>query len=169
MKAEPEPIEIRKAVAADADALYRLIQQAMRVYALQSGITGSLESLQESADDMLRYVENDMVMVAVRDGQLVGTVRLVRQDRATAWLTRFAVQPHMHQTGVGRMLYQAAEIWLRQAGFRDVSLHTALNNQALVAFYQARGFQLISSDHSRGYPRGLLRKDLADTMDQPGK
>lgn len=159
------PIEIREAVSGDADALHGLIQQAMRVYALQSGITGPLESLQESTADLRRHMETDMVMVAVKDGHLVGTVRLVRQDRTTAWLTRFAVQPHMHQTGVGRMLYQAAEIWLRQAGFNEVLLHTALTNRSLVTFYQARGFKIISTDHSRGYPRGLLCKGLIGTKD----
>jgi ribosomal protein S18 acetylase RimI-like enzyme len=58
-------------------------------------------------------------------------------------------------------LYQAAEAHLIDQGYRSVELHTALTNQPLVNFYQSRGFELVSVDHSRGYPRGLFRKRLS--------
>lgn len=153
-------IRIRPAVPADSAELLTLIQWAMQVYAAKSGITGPLDAMQETQVDMQRRIAQDHVLVAEHKGSLIGTVRLVRLDSNRAYFSRFAVHPHLQQTGVGKIIYQAAETWLLQQQFHSVELHTALTNQPLVSFYRARGFDLVETDHSRGYPRGLFRKIL---------
>lgn len=153
-------ILIRPATLAEASDILRLVQWAMQVYASQSGITTPLESQRETITDMQRHIRQDHVLVAEHKGHLIGTVRLVRLSDQAAYFSRFAVHPHLQRTGVGRMLYEAAEIWLRQQHFAWVDLHTALSNAGLVAFYEARGFVLVESDNSRGYPRGRFRKEL---------
>jgi GNAT superfamily N-acetyltransferase len=153
-------ITFRQAVPADSQELLELIRAAMQVYAAQSGITSPLEALQETEQDILRHIKEDYVIVAVHKQALIGTVRLVRLDDRCAFFTRFAVHPHLQQTGVGRLLYQEAETWLRRQGFQTILLHTALTNEPLVHFYESRGFVLIETDTSRGYPRGLFRKTL---------
>ncbi len=153
-------ITIRQATAADLDQLLSLVHDAMTVYARQSGITQPLESLCEDKTDMLEHIKTDHVLVAERNGQLAGTVRLVRHGARTAYFSRFAVLPHLRQTGVGRKLYEAAEIWLQSHGFLYVVLHTALTNEPLVAFYQARGFHLVHCTYDRGYPRGTFAKEI---------
>ena len=154
------PITIRKADDSDVDPLYTLIRQAMAVYAKQSGITQPLDALTESKSDLLHHIHVDHVLVAELHDQLAGTVRLIRADSETAYFSRFAVLPHLQQTGVGRQLYQAAEEWLRGQGFRQILLHTALSNEPLVGFYQARGFRLLHSSQARGYARGTFIKVL---------
>lgn len=151
---------IRQATEADADALFALIQRAMAVYAIDSGIRGLLDSQKETLEDLKKHIADDYVLVALRRGRLVGTVRLVHKDSACAYFSRFAVLPHIRQTGIGRSLYLAAEGWLRANGYRQVILHTALTNPDLVAFYKARGFMLQSTSNERGYPRGTFRKNL---------
>lgn len=156
-------ILIRPASQAEAADILHLVQWAMQVYASQSGITSPLDSQQETLTDMQRHIREDHVLVAEHKGHLIGTVRLVRLSDKTAYFSRFAVHPHLQRTGVGRMLYDAADIWLRQHQFAAVELHTALSNAGLVAFYQGRGFILVESENSRGYTRGRFRKELIDT------
>lgn len=153
-------ITFRQAIPADSAELLKLIQWAMQVYAAKSGITTPLDAFSETVSDLEQHIARDHVIVAEHKHSLIGTVRLVRLSPDRAYFTRFAVHPHLQQTGVGRLLYQAAEAWLLGQSFRTVELHTALTNETLVTFYQSRGFVLAETDTSRGYPRGLFRKAL---------
>ena len=155
-------INIRPATPADSAELLRLIQWAMQVYAANSGITASLDAMRETEDDLKRHIIQNHVLVAEHKNVLIGTVRLIDLGNGHAYFSRFAVHPHLQQTGVGKLIYQAAEEWLCQQNFRTVELHTALTNEPLVNFYRSRGFDLVETDDSRGYPRGLFRKNLPD-------
>jgi N-acetylglutamate synthase-like GNAT family acetyltransferase len=151
---------IRQATDTDAPELLELIRIAMAVYARNSGIGSLLESQRETLDELIAHVHADRVLVAERRGKLVGTVRLVHGEDDTAYFSRFAVLPSLHLSGVGKRLYQAAEDWLRGQGVRSIRLHTALTNLPLVAFYESRGFRLLETKTTRGYPRGLFQKEL---------
>ncbi len=153
-------IHIRQAVLADGPELLSLIRTAMADYAKKSGIDAPLESQTETLAELLVHLQSDFVLVAEHRGRLIGTVRLVHGEDDSAYFSRFAVLPALHQTGVGKLLYQAAEVWLKSRGVRTIILHTALSNLPLVAFYQSRGFQLIEKSTARGYPRGTFQKVL---------
>lgn len=158
-------ISLRRARPAEAAELHSLIRQAMAFYARDSKIRTALDSDQESVTDLAVHIQHDIVLVAEEEGQLVGTVRLVRQNKDTAWFTRFAVLPRRQGSGIGRQLLAAATRLLLQDGCRQLLLHTALSNQQLVDFYQARGFRLVHSSNERGYPRGLFLKWLDKAQD----
>ena len=160
-------IRIRKATVDDAPELHDLIRQAMAVYAEQSGIETPLDAQMETREDLVRHLQEDQVLVAVLHDQLAGTVRLVRLDDQTAYFCRFAVLPGYQRSGVGQMLNQAAENWLADQGFTSVILHTALTNAPLVSFYRLRGFELVETHESRGYPRGTFAKKLLPHGNQP--
>jgi ribosomal protein S18 acetylase RimI-like enzyme len=153
-------IRIREATVADSAELLSLVQWAMRVYADLSGIASPLDAMRETLTDMQWHIRQDHVLVAEHKGHLVGTVRLIRKPDGTAYFSRFAVHPNLQRSGVGGLLYAAAERWLIQQGIRQVELHTALANDILVSFYRNRGFELVATDHSRGYARGTFRKIL---------
>ena len=153
-------LHIRQATDADAPELLELIRIAMAVYARNSGIGTLLESQLETLDELLAHLRADHVLVAERRGRLIGTVRLIHGEDDTAYFSRFAVLPSLHLSGVGKRLYLTAESWLRSQGVHYVRLHTALSNEPLVAFYKSRGFQLIETKTTRGYPRGLFQKEL---------
>ena len=154
-------IIIRQATPDDGPELLALIRIAMAVYARNSGISSLLDAQRETLDELLGHIRTDYVLVAEHRGKLAGTVRLnVGSDHA-AYFSRFAVMPALQQTGVGKMLYQEAEAYLRDRQVHSICLHTALTNQPLVAFYQARGFVLTETRTDRGYPRGLFVKNLA--------
>ena len=160
-------IRIRKAAAEDAADMLSLIRQAMDVYVAQSGIKTPLDSQRETAEDLVRHIETDQVLVAVLHGQLAGTVRLVRLDSLTAYFCRFAVLPAYQRSGVGQMLCQAAENWLADQGFEKIILHTAMSNAPLVSFYQQRGYEWLETSEERGYPRGTFCKILPKPTLQP--
>lgn len=151
---------IRRAIETDASELLIVIRSAMALYARQSGIETPLDAELETIEDLKIHINTDTVLVAERDGELVGTVRLVREDNDTAWFTRFAVLPTYQRSGIGQRLFEASEQYLRQMGCRAVYLHTALTNQALVSFYKAKGFVLQDVAYDRGYPRGCFVKQL---------
>ena len=151
-------VHIRQAVPEDVPALMGLILTAMTQYAHHSGITTLLDSQKETAADVLLHVVEDMVLVAESRGHLAGTVRLTIQPDGTAYFSRFAVYAQRQQSGIGKHLFEAAEIYLRQAGVTEILLHTAINNKPLVGLYTARGFELVSVSHDRGYARGTFRK-----------
>lgn len=159
MKGHAEVL-IRQAHPEDAPELLALIRIAMAVYARKSGIATLLESQLETLDELKAHLLSDHVLVAEHRGKLIGTVRLIHDGGDTAYFSRFAVLPALQQTGLGRLIYQAAEEWLASQGVRSIRLHTALTNQPLVAFYESRGFKLIETNTARGYPRGTFQKDL---------
>ncbi len=154
-------IKIRPAVLADSAEILTLVQWAMQVYAQKSGISAPLDAFAETITDHDRAIRDNYVLVAEHRGHIIGTVRLVKISSERAYFSRFAVHPHLQQTGVGKLIYQAAEDYLCQQHFRSVELHTALSNETLVSFYQSRGFDLQETDTSRGYSRGLFFKILA--------
>jgi ribosomal protein S18 acetylase RimI-like enzyme len=153
-------IHIREATLRDGPELMALIRAAMADYARASGISTLLESQMETLDDIQAHILSDHVLVAEHRGRLAGTVRLVSNGGRTAYFSRFAVLPSLRRTGVGQMVYQAAEDWLRSKGFTTVWLHTAMTNKPLVDFYESRGFRLIEESAARGYPRGTFQKDF---------
>lgn len=153
-------ITIRQAEAADGPELLELIRVAMAVYAKNSGINTLLESQAETLEDITEHIRTDHVLVAENRGRLAGTVRLVFAGEGLAYFSRFAVLPVFHRSGVGKMLCEAAENWLRAQSVRKVRLYTALSNPPLVAFYESRGFRLTEKSTSRGYPRGTFEKEL---------
>ena len=157
------PVRVRAAVAEDAPALHALIRDAMRLYAEASGIPGTLESLTESVADVLRHVREDDVLVAEYGHEgaysLVGTLRLSAADEAgVAYLSRFSVDPDVQRIGVGGALMHAVDVYALEHHLRTVRLHTALSNDPLIRFYRARGFVVLGSEDSRGYPRARLEK-----------
>jgi GNAT superfamily N-acetyltransferase len=160
-------IIIRQAGPDDGPELLELIRIAMAVYARNSGIGSILESQRETLAELMVHIRADHVLVAEHRGRLIGTVRLIHQaEDDSAYFSRFAVLPSLQMSGVGKLLYQAAEDWLRRQGVRTIRLHTALTNEPLVSFYLVRGFILIETKTTRGYPRGLFQKTFMPVPDQ---
>lgn len=155
-------IRIRKANEGDIPELVDLIKTAMAHYAQISGIPTVLDSQRETEVDVRRHIEEDTVLVAEGHGCIVGTARLSLNADGTAYFSRFAVAHGRRQSGIGKMLLMVAADLLRDMGAREVLLHTAIANQALVGLYCRQGFELVSVAHDRGYARGLFRKKLRE-------
>jgi predicted GNAT family N-acyltransferase len=79
-------------------------------------------------------------LVAVEDGELVGTCRLLLVGR-TAQFSRLAVRADARRRGIATALLEAAEVETRLAGGRRLVLHAQTYAQQLYenAGYRTRG------------------------------
>lgn len=150
---------IRKAVPADAAAIKGIMQESFRKYMEDTGLSGSMEALDESIEDIEKDIETREVFVALIDGIAVGTIRVQLRPNNTAYISRFGVRLQYHNIGIGKSLMNLVDKMLKSRGVSSVSLHTASKYRDLVRFYYGRGFYVDSTTRDRGYIRALLVKD----------
>lgn len=185
---ETIPVMIREAVPADAPELHRVVSEAMELYRIASGIPcGRLDAASETIADVRNAIGSVPVFVAVLpDGSIAGSVRLIGKsmreisgsdllgkvcpgsdscgkvcpepDSRVGYFSRFAVHEDLQGLGIGSLLYRAAEKQAIELHYSHLFLNTSLANRMMVSFYEKRGFVLIETDLSRGYPRGLFCK-----------
>jgi predicted GNAT family N-acyltransferase len=105
-----------------------------RVFCEEQGVALDLEA--DGRDGEALHV------VAVSDGAVVGTCRLVL-DGGTAKLGRMAVEPEVRGRGIGAALLAGAEREARKAGAHRIALH---------AQAQARQLYVRSGFAERGQP-----------------
>ncbi|MBZ0148446.1 MAG: GNAT family acetyltransferase [Pseudorhodoplanes sp.] len=86
-----------------------------------------------------RASANAAILVAKRGEKLHASV-MVGHDGHRGWLYYLAVDPDQQRTGLGRLMTQIAEDWLRDRGVAKVMLMVRPENEAVRAFYQANGY-----------------------------
>jgi ribosomal protein S18 acetylase RimI-like enzyme len=124
-----------------------------------TGLTGSMEALQESDEDIVRDIETKEVYIAIIDDVAVGSVRIKLNPDNTAYLSRFGVKLSYHNIGIGKSLINLVDKLLLARSVKSVSLHTASKYRDLVRFYYGRGFYIDSTTKDRGYVRALMVKE----------
>ena len=150
---------IRKAVESDAPAIHEIIRESFSKYMADTGLTSSVDALQESAEDIIRDIRTKEVYIALIDDIAVGTARVSILPDNTAYLSRFGVRPSYNNIGIGKSLMNLIDKMLIQKGIKSVSLHTASKYKDLVRFYYGRGFYIDSTTKDKGYVRALMIKE----------
>ena len=166
---------IRQASVADAPGVSRLLRSAMLTYCADSGISSSmLEAMTESVESVADRIKRQNCLIAVKDGEIVGTICIkecpnplvysfsnktyeyLKDAGKCSYISRFAVEEKYRKTGLGIDLISKAIDQARVSGIDLILLHSAASNSNMVEFYGTRGFDLIDSENSRGYMRGLF-------------
>ena len=174
MKSDPL---IRMAGISDAAEVSRLLKSAMLTYCADSGISSSmLEAMTESIESVSDRISKQTCLVAESDGKIVGTICIkpvtnplvysfsektfgfLEQAGTSFYISRFAVKQRFRKTGLGIELITRALDIAHKSGAVCVLLHSSATNKNMVDFYSKRGFELIDSENSRGYMRGLFAK-----------
>lgn len=150
---------IRKAVEEDAPAIYEIMQESFSKYMSDTGLTVTMEALQESCEDIVRDIRTKEVYIAVIDNVAVGSARVSILPDNTAYLSRFGVRLSYHNIGIGKSLMNLIDKMLIKRGIKSVSLHTASKYGDLVRFYYGRGFYIDSTTKDKGYIRALMIKE----------
>lgn len=143
---------IRRATAADVDAVVALVESAYRGDSSRTGWTTEADLLdgQRTDADEVRAVLDDLV-VAEEDGGLVGCCTLIpREDHA--YFGMFAVRPGMQGGGVGSRLLTAAEDLAAEHGAKRVEMTVISSRRELVDFYLRRGY--VDTGETRPFPYG---------------
>ena len=79
------------------------------------------------------------ILLAEQDG-IAGAV-MVGHDGHRGWLYYVAVAPQQRRKGIGTLLVQAAEAWLKERGVPKAHLMVRETNHQVAAFYERIGYE----------------------------
>jgi ribosomal protein S18 acetylase RimI-like enzyme len=162
---------VRKAAEEDIPQIKEVSKEAFWQYAENAEITAFVKPLEETNEDLKRDLENKMVLVALQDERVIGSVRVEIFSDNTAYLSRFGVREEYQNNGVGKVLMNAVDGAMKSMKVKNLYLHTASRMFSLVRFYYGRGFYIESTTKDRGYIRALLCKEyenvnVKDSLEQ---
>ncbi|HEU0118223.1 MAG TPA: GNAT family acetyltransferase [Alphaproteobacteria bacterium] len=99
-----------------------------------------------------RSKENSDVLVGLDgEGQIIGSV-MVGHDGHRGWIYYVAAHPEHRMKGIGRLMTEAAENWLKEKKIVKAMLLVRETNTQVVDFYKHLGFESI--------PRTIMQKWL---------
>ena len=107
------------------------------------------------------FVENfdpkhERCWIADKDGEIVGSVFLVKNSKSIAKLRLLLVEPCARGLGVGKSLVAECVSFARQAGYKKMMLWTQSELSAARHLYRQAGFKLIKKEPHQSWGR----KDL---------
>ena len=150
--------QVRLANYEDIDDIMNITKEAFMKYRELAGIA-HVDALDETYADIKRDIDTKVVLLALSDGEPVGSVRVEVLPDHTAYLTRFAVKVTSQNNGIGKSIMNLVDRIMIKKGVKRISLHTGSQITSLIRFYYGIGFYIDSTDKTRGYVRALLVKD----------
>jgi Predicted acetyltransferase len=157
---------VRRAIEEDIPQIREITREAFKMYMEGAGITKTLPALEETEEDIKKDIENKVVLVALINGEVVGSVRVEIMPDNTGYLSRFGVAIANQKNGVGKVLMSAVDKTMKELGITNLYLHTASRLFPLVRFYYGRGFYIESTTNDRGYIRALLCKEYNSDVNE---
>ncbi|PWN34927.1 N-acetyltransferase GCN5 [Meira miltonrushii] len=83
---------------------------------------------------------NSDILVALQRDTICGTV-MCGHDGHRGWLYYVASSPSLRGSGIGKMMVNAGEEWLRKCGIAKVQLMIRQSNEEVMNFYQHIGYE----------------------------
>lgn len=110
------------------------------LYENQTTFGGQFDKARDSEDRLLNLIQkkSNSILVAEKDGQLVGTVTLF-EDGRSAWLYRFAVIKEDEQE-IAQELWEKASVIMKTWGHTQVLVYSPKGNMHFEERYTKIGF-----------------------------
>ena len=136
-----------------------IIRRQTQLYATEFGWDGRFEAL--LADIAGKFIakfdpNRENCWLAERNGEIAGSVFLVKAGKTTGQLRMLYVEPSARGLGIGQALVQACIDDARAKGYRKLILWT---NDILVSarkIYIAAGFQLVKQERHNSFGKKLV-------------
>ena len=113
------------------------------------------------ADIVAKFIENfdpkrERCWMAERNGEIVGSVFLVRKSDTVCKLRLLLVEPSARGVGIGRRLVQECVAFGRRAGYKKMMLWTQSELAAARHLYKGAGFQKVGEERHKSWGRNDL-------------
>jgi N-acetylglutamate synthase-like GNAT family acetyltransferase len=136
-----------------------IVAAQARLYAREYGWNGEFEAL--VAEIVAKFIREfdparERCWVAERDGEIAGSIFLVKESDEVAKLRLFYLEPWARGSGLGARMLAECLAFARAAGYAKVVLWT---NDCLVAarrLYEKAGFRLLESEAHRSFGKDLV-------------
>jgi putative acetyltransferase len=153
-------VDVRLAQVEDAQPIAELLHSAFAQY--EALYTPAAFGATTPTVDQLRHRwAEGPVWVAIRNGQLLGTVAAVRRDQ-DLYLRSMAVLPYAHGQGIAALLLRQVERFAQAQGARRLVLSTTPFLRNAIRLYERSGFRWTGSgpDSLRGTPIFSMSKEV---------
>lgn len=113
------------------------------------------------AEIAAKFVQNfnpkrERCWIAERDGDILGSVFLVKDSDEVARLRLLLVEPKARGLGLGKRLVEECVKFARRAGYKKITLWTQSVLDAARHIYQQAGFVLVNTEQYQGIGRDLV-------------
>jgi GNAT superfamily N-acetyltransferase len=143
-------ITIRK--FSKTDSIFELTSLLHRAYKRLADMGLYFVATYISEDDMQGFVDRGECFVADMNGKIVGTILLYPRGKNSPEIYqrddlivfgKFAVEPELQCKGIGGMLMDYIEKYVKEKGIKELALDTAEQAQHLVDYYSKRGYRQV--------------------------
>lgn len=141
-----------------------IVHRQTVMYAQEYGWNNEYEAL--TAEIIARFIREfdparERCWIAEKDGKVIGSVFIVREDDSTAKLRMLYVEPAARGMGIGGRLVDECLRFARQAGYKKMVLWTNSVLTGARRIYDKAGFGLIEEAPHRSFGKDLLGQVLA--------